>query len=31
MNSEEKEINTLVLNRKIDKKNTLTSNFQLIL
>ena len=31
MNSEEKEINTLVLNRKIDKKNALTSNFQLIL
>ena len=31
MNSKEKEINTLDLNRKIDKKNTLTSNVQLIL
>ena len=30
MNSEEKEINTLVLNRKIDKKNTLTSSSTLI-
>ena len=31
MNPEEKKINTLILNRKFDKKNALTSNFQLIL
>ena len=31
MNPEEKKINTLILDRKFDKKNTFTSNFQLIL
>ena len=31
MNPEEKKINTLILDRKLDKKNTFTSNFQLIL
>jgi len=31
MNPEEKKINTLILDRKFDKKNNFTSNFQLIL